>query len=417
MRRILLILILPIQVIFAQEQISLEECYSLARENYPKLKQTEIWSEISALEKENIKTNNLPQLALNAQATYQSDVTGIEIPVPGIDIPTVSKDQYKAYAEFKQTIWDGGISEINQKLEDALLKNNLSQLEVEMYKLNEQVSQAFFTVLLVNKQADVLQAQNTVLEEKLKSIESAIRNGIAEKSAAFVLQAEILKLQQNQIQLYAAKNAACKMLSILTGTDISNETDFNYNANNSPVTNTKNRPELELFSNQSKQLNTQMELLDKTRNPKLFGFGQAGFGKPGLNMLNDEFDAYYLVGVGISWNAFDWKTTLRKKQVLKLQQEMIQTQEETFSQNIQLLLTRQNEEIKKLENIIESDEEMIKLRSEITKAASSKLENETITTSDYVRELQAETISKLNLELHKIQLDEANEKYKLIAGK
>ena len=140
-----------------------------------------------------------------------------------------------------------------------------------------------------------------------------------------------------------------------------------------------------LFDNQTGQLETQMELLDKTRNPKLFGFGQAGYGKPALNMLNNEFDAYYLVGVGVSWNAFDWKNTFRKKQVVQLQQQIVQTQKETFTQNIQILLSQQQEQIGKLEKMLDNDQQMISLRTEITKTAASKLENETSNLSNHMR--------------------------------
>ncbi len=418
MKKILIfLLLLPAQLVFAQNKISLDSCYNWAHQNYPNLKQAEIWQEITSLNQENIKTNYLPKVTLNGQATYQSDVTGINIPLPNISIPTVSKDQYKAFAEFKQTIWDGGISQVNTKLEDAILKSNLSQLEVEMYKLNDQVSQAFFTALVVKKQNAVLAAQKVVLTGKLKSIESGIKNGVLEKSAALSIKAEILNLEQNEIQLDAGNSAAIQMLSILTGQTISKELEFTYNNPDVLANQDLNRPEFQLFANQSGQLKTQMELLDKMRNPKLFGFGQAGYGKPGLNMLSDKFDTYYLVGVGVSWNAFDWKNTFRKKQVVQLQQKMIQTQKETFTQNIQILLSRQKEQIGKLKKMIGNDQKMIAFRTDITKAAASKLENETITSSDYIRELQAETIAKLNFEMHKIQLDEAREKYDLIHGK
>lgn len=417
MKKLLLFLFLPIQMVFGQNEILLTDCYSWARENYPNLKQIELWEQITSLNQENIKTKTLPQVTLNAQITYQSDVTGIKIPIPNVSIPSVSKDQYKTYAEFKQTIWDGGISQVNTKLEDALLKSNLSQLEVEMYKLNTQVSQAFFTALVVKKQSAVLAAQKKVLYEKLKLVESGIKNGILEKSAALSLKAEILNLEQNEVQLEAGNSAAIQMLSILTGKTIPKESELIYNNPVVAANQNLNRPEFQLFTNQTGQLETQMELLDKTRNPKLFGFGQAGYGKPGMNMLNNEFDTYYLVGVGISWNAFDWKNTFRKKQVIQLQQQMIQTQQETFTQNIQILLSQQKEQINKLEKLLNNDQQLISLRTDITKFAASKLENETITVSDFIQELQAETVSKLNNELHKIQLNEAIEKYNLIYGK
>ncbi len=417
MKKIFILLLLPAQMLFAQHNVTLEDCYNQARENYPNLKQSEIWQEITKLKKENIKTSYLPQVTLNGQATYQSDVTKVNISMPGINIPSVSKDQYKAFAEFKQSIWDGGMSEANAKLEDAILQSNLSQVEVELYKLNEQVTQAFFTALAVDKQKEVLAAQKKVLQEKLKSVESGVKNQVIEKSSALALEAEILNLDQNEIQLEAGKKTAFQMLSILTGQSIDENSVLNYNE---PQLNSQNgflRPETELFSAQKTQLEKQNDLLTKSRNPKLFGFGQAGYGRPGLNMLNDKFDTYYLVGVGLSWNAFDWKKTSRQKEMLQMQSQMISQQEETFNQNMNLLLAQQNEQIGKLEKLLDTDSKMVTLRSEIAQTSASKLENETITTSDYIQDAQAETIAKLNSELHKVQLNEAKEKYNLIKGK
>jgi outer membrane protein TolC len=402
---------------FAQTEVPLDSCYIWARENYPNLKQSELWQEISTLKQENLATSYLPKVTLTGKISYQSEVTELPISIAGITIPTVSKDRYNAYAELQQTIWDGGISKSNKTLELAILNSNLSQLEVELYKLNEQVAQAFFTVLIVDQQKAVLQAQLETLNDRLKLLESGIRNGVIEKSAAFVLQAEMLNLEQNRVQLNAAKNASIQMLSILTGTSLDKNANYSYSNTNVIFDTEFLRPELQLFNNQQSQLVTQQGLLSKTRNPKLYGFGQVGYGKPGLNMLLDEFKGYYIFGVGVSWNAFDWKNTTRQKQILQLQQKMIQQHEATFLQNIQLLLAQQKEQISKLETMLKNDDKMVVLRTDITKAAASKLENETITASDYIQELQAETVAKLNLELHKIQLNEAQEKYNIIKGK
>ncbi|NQU52517.1 MAG: TolC family protein [Bacteroidetes bacterium] len=417
MRRLILLLIIPFQSVFGQTKIPLDSCYAWAQENYPNLKQSEVWANINSLNQENIKTNYLPKVTLNGQATYQSDVTGLEIPIPNLSVPKVSKDQYKVYAELRQNIWDGGISDANARLEDAILKSNLSELEVELYRLNQQVAQSFFTVLMVKKQLNVLVEQEKVLFEKLKLVESGVKNGILEKSAGLVLQAEILNIDQNKIQLNAGENASLQMLSILTGkTDIIND-ELVYTESQSGFAQILNRPEIQFFNSQSEQLETNKYLLDKTRNPKLFGFGQAGYGKPALNMLSNSFDAYYLVGLGVSWNAFDWKNTSRKKQVIQHQQEMIQFQKETFTQNIQMLLVQQKEQILKIGKMLENDQKMVSLRTEITKSAASKLENETITASDYIQEMQNETVAKLNYELHKIQLSNAQEKYIIINGR
>ena len=414
---LLLIMLLPTHLVFGQNKTSLDSCYSWARENYPNLNQSETLNKITSLNQENLKTTYLPKVTLNGQATYQSDVTEIEIPIPNISIPTVSKDQYRVFADLRQTIWDGGISEANSQLEEALLKSNLSKLEVELFQLNEQVAQTFFTALVVKKQLNVLVEQKKVLTEKLKLVESGVKNGMLEKSAALVLKAGILNIEQKEIQLDAGRNAAFKMLSILTGQPDLLNTELVYNEPQANFEQLITRPEFQFFSSKSEQLETSKNVLDKTRNPKFFGFGQAGYGKPGLNMLSDNFDAYYLVGLGVSWNAFDWKNTTRRKQIIQHQQEIIQFQKETFTQNIQLLLVQQKEQISKIEKMLGNDQKMVVLRTEITKAAASKLKNEVITASDYIQEMQNETVAKLSYELHKIQLSNAQEKYNIISGK
>ena len=417
MKKILLFFILPIQLVIGQNETSLDSCYNWARTNYPNLKQSESWKNITSLNQENLKTNYYPKVTLNGQASYQSDVIEIDLPLPGVPNPTVPHDQYKIYADLRQTIWDGGISTASSQLEEALLKSNLSELEVELYQLNEQVAQTFFTALVIKEQLNVLSEQKKVLTEKLKLVESGIKNGMLEKSAGLVIKAEILNIEQREIELDAIKNATFKMLTILTGKPNLQNTNLRYNEPRANFEQIINRPEFQFFSSKTDALETSKNVLSKTRNPKLFGFGQAGYGKPGLNMLNPDFDTYYLVGVGVSWNAFDWKNTTRKKQVIGYQQEIIQFQKETFTQNIQLLLTQQKEQILKIEKMLDNDQKMVALRTEITKAAASKLENEVITASDYIQELQNETIAKLNYELHKIQLNNAKEKYNIISGK
>ena len=208
------------------------------------------------------------------------------------------------------------------------------------------------------------------------------------------LEAEILNIEQNELQLESGRKTAFSMLSILTGNNLVSNTKLNYTPAQTVNFEGFQRPEVELFNTQKSQLQSQTELLTKSRNPKLFGFGQAGYGRPGLNMLNDKFDTYYLVGVGLTWNAFDWKKTTRQKQILQLQSQMISQQEETFNQNMELLLAQQNEQISKFEKLLDSDSKMVALRSEIAKTSASKLENETITTSDYIQDVQAETIAQ-----------------------
>jgi outer membrane protein TolC len=150
--------------------------------------------------------------------------------------------------------------------------------------------------------------------------------------------------------------------------------------------------------------------------PKLYAFGQLGYGRPGLNMLNNEFDDFYIVGATLKWNFWDWNKTKREKQVYAIQKSMVTTKRENFTKNLSIDLQNRKAAIQKLEEALKRDADIVTLRSGITQIAQSQLNNGVITTSDYLNELNAETQARINLETHKIQLEQAKVSYLLGMG-
>ena len=65
---------------------------------------------------------------------------------------------------------------------------------------------------------------------------------------------------------------------------------------------------------------------------------------------------------------------------------------------------QQQSEIEKIQSILTSDVEIIRLRENIKKAATSKVDNGTLTVSDLIREINAENQARQLKSLHEIQL-------------
>ncbi|HAH25131.1 MAG TPA: hypothetical protein DCL77_15470 [Prolixibacteraceae bacterium] len=410
-----LLLFVPFHFLMAQT-VTLEQCQQWARENHPVLKQSEIYQQILDLKNENNATSLLPQVTLNGQATYQSDVTKVGISIPNIHIPTASKDQYKVYLDLRQTIWDGGLNKAKQLINETENAGNQQGVEVELYQLKEKVNQFYFNSFLIQQNLSILEKKNGTLTERRKFMESAVKNGMLLSSELDQLLAELLKTDQLVLELKSNRETVLSALAILTGKPVDQLQNIDMTTNPIQGDNQLKRPEMELFAKQTDLLNANSEILKKQRNPKLFGFGQAGYGRPGLNMLNNEFDTYYLVGLGFNWNVLDWKNTSRQRQVLKLQQEIVQTKQETFVRNIDLATDQQNKQISQLTELLKTDQDLIVILERITKVSASKLENGAITTADYIQDLNAETSAKLTVETHKIQLQEAQVKLENIRG-
>jgi len=400
-------LLFQFHLLMAQETATLEQCQTCARENHPVLKQLDLYQQILDLKNENNATSFLPQVSLNGQATYQSAVTKIGLSLPNVKIPSVGKDQYKFYLDFKQTIWDGGLSKAKELINNAENAGNLQQAEVELYQVKEKVNQFFFTSFLIQENLKVLDKKTETLAERRKILESAVNNGMVLSSELDQLLAELIKTQQTVIELNSSKETVLYALSIMTGKTTEQLKTLVLSDGTLLLDKPLKRPEIDLFSKQNELLNANSEILQKQRNPKLFGFGQAGYGKPGLNMLNNQFDTYYLVGLGFSWNVMDWKTTKRQQQILKLQQDMVQTKQESFVRNIDLAADQQTKQIDQISELMKSDQELIVIRERITKTSASKLENGTITMADYIQDLNAETTARLMLETRRIQQKEA----------
>ena len=127
--RLLLITLLLLPVFLqAQQKLSLTQAYQLAQQNYPLVKQRDLLKQTTGINIDNLSKGFLPQLSVSGQATYQSDVTQVTIPVPGISITPPSKDQYKIIAEANQLIYDGGIIKDQKNIQ--LLNDKAEQQKI-----------------------------------------------------------------------------------------------------------------------------------------------------------------------------------------------------------------------------------------------------------------------------------------------
>lgn len=415
---VILFLIIANSSLFAQEvKVGLQECYDNMLSTYPIAEQVDIHQQTSDLNVNNIKSAWLPNAEFKAQATYQSDVIEFDLDIPfEVDLPKASNDQYKATIDINQMIYDWGRIKSARELENASLIVNQQNTKVELNKIKEQINKFYFAVLILQKNEDLLHVMLKDLEAKKSSVQSAVDNGILLSSDLSALKAEIIKLNQSIKEVQNQRSATIDVLSEITGMDLSMETEFEI-----PDFTIENktelvRPELTLFDYQKQKLDASSKLISKQNRPSVYAFTQLGYGKPGLNMMQDEFDSYYLAGIGVSWKFWDWNKTKRKKQIINLNKDLVTTQQNSFTTQVEMALKNEKAKITIYEEALESDKEIISLREEVSESARSRLDHGVITSTDYITEISKETQAKLNYETHKIQLVQAKVNYLYIKG-
>lgn len=385
------------------QSLTLAEARVLAAENYPMVKQRDLINRSTGYSIEQANTGYLPQININGQATYQSAVTEIPIQIPGMDVPALSKDQYKLYAEVNQNLYDGGATKLQKQAIEANADLEQQALQVELYKINERVNQLFFGILLVNAQL----AQNGLLKRDiqagLEKAWAAIANGAALKSSGNLLEAELLSAEQQATELQTTRKAYLYMLGLFIDQPLDERTVLKRPAPQS-VSSSVSRPELRWYAQQQNGIDVACKLLAAKNRPKLGLFLQAGAGRPALNMLSNNFEAYYYGGVRLTIPISGLYTLKKERALLDIRKAAIDVQKETFLFNTDLSLQQQNTEAAKYQQLLVTDDEIIALRTSIKEAALAQLENGVINTADYLREVNAEDHAKLAKIRHEIQL-------------
>lgn len=399
----------------AQSRLTIEACYALARQQYPATRQLGLIQQSRQYAVENAAKGYLPQLTVSGQASYQSDVTQIPVSIPGMNIQPLDKDQYRVYAEVNQTIYDNGVIKQQQKILEANAKADEQRTETELYKLKERINQLYFGVLVIDAQLQQTATLKKDLDAGIQKATAAINNGTAFKSSRDVLQAEVLKTDQKIIEWQASRKAYITMLGLFIGRTLDEGTILQQ-PQQQLINEQINRPELSVFSYQNNALSSQKKLLEAKTLPRFGLFVQGGYGKPGLNMLRNDFTGYYIAGLRLNWSLSSFYTLKKEKKILDISRDNLDVQREIFLFNTRLSLQQQDAEMDKMQQLISTDHEIIQLRNSIKHAAAAQLENGVITTNDYLREVNAEDQARQNMLLHEIQLLMAQYNHQVTSG-
>lgn len=307
--------------------------------------------------------------------------------------------------ELQQKIWDGGGIRMQKKQTIAEAEVEKEKLNVDMYALNDRVNDLYFGILLLDEQIK----QNTLLQDELernyRQITAYVENGIANQADLDAVKVEQLNTKQKRVDLVSSRAAYLKMLSLLVGEALSPETVLEKPVPQSTVSAVSEirRPELALFDAQGAGLQVQEKALNVRHLPQFGLFVQGAYGNPGLDMLKNEFSPYYMAGVRLSWNFGSLYTLKNDRRVIEKKRQQLDNNRDIFLFNTRLEMTQQDQVIHSLEKQMRDDDEIIRLRTNIRKAAEAKVANGTLTVTEMLRELTNESLARQSKAMHEIQ--------------
>ncbi len=412
--RAVMLLLLPF-TIHAQKTITIEQCYTHGKQNYPLVKQHALIEKSGEYSVSNAAKGYLPQVTFSGQASYQSDVTEIPISLPGLNIPTPSKDQYKIYGEADQTIFDGGTVKYKKQSQQASSAVQQQNLEISLYAVKDRINQLYFGILLIDEQLKQNTLQQADIQNGIDKTQSLITNGTAFRSSVDELKASMLKNDQSRIELQSNRKAYLDMLALFINQPLDENTVLE-KPQPKLLGDSIYRPELALYDYQRNISSVQDKMLQANTMPKLQAFAQGGYGKPGLNLLKTGFSFYYIAGLKLNWSLGNLYTYKNDKRIADINRSDIDIQKETFLFNTHVTLKQQSAEATKYAALVNKDNDIIALRVSVKTAAAAQLANGVITSHDYITQVDAEGQARQSLILHQVQLLQAQYNYQTTSG-
>ena len=390
---------------------TLEECQQAAEKNYPLIKQYGLIAKTTQLTVKNIQKGWLPQLTASAQATYQSAVTAWPESMQtmyqqmGLNMKGLRKDQYKISVDLQQTIYDGGAISSQRNIAQQEGKVQEVQTETNLYQVRRRVNEMYFSLLLLNEQIQLNEDVKALLQSSEKKLSAMVKGGTAATSDLDNVRAERLSVEQQNENLKQQKLMLQRMLSVFCGFEVNNTQKPKPIQIASLV---NKRPEMRLYNSQLELTEAKEKALDTQLRPKLGLFAQGFYGYPGLNMFEDMMNRKWslngIVGVKLSWNVSALYTHKNDKAKLNAQREMIENAREVFLFNNKLEEIQQSENISRYQTMMKSDDEIIVLRTNVRKAAESKLTHGIIDVISLLREINNENAAKTQQSIHEIDM-------------
>ena len=394
----------------AQAQ-TLEECQQAAEKNYPVIKQYGLIAQTTELAVKNIQKGWLPQITASAQATYQSDVVSWPENMQrmyqqmGLDMKGLTKDQYKIGVDLQQIIYDGGAIGSQRSIARQEGKVQEAQTEANLYQVRKRVNEMYFSLLLLDEQIRLNDDVKALLLSSEKKLAAMVKGGTAATSDFDNVKAERLSVAQQNESLKSQRQMLQRMLSVFCGIEVSNPEKP---AAVETSASASNRPEIRLFDNQLKLAEVQEKALNTKLRPTLGLYAQGYYGYPGLNMFEDMISRKWslngIVGIKLSWNVGALYTHKNDKAKLKAQRELIENAREVFLFNNNMEQIQQTENVSRYRTMMQGDDEIIALRTNVRKAAESKLAHGIIDVNSLLREINNENAAKTQQAIHEIDM-------------
>jgi outer membrane protein TolC len=356
----------------------------------PRTRELQLYESQTALRLRTLDAERLPSVTLLGQAQYQSDVPTAPFTLDGRPIFAPPKDTYDASFRVDQRLFDP-TRDPRLAVEQAQLAESQARVRATLFGVRQQVNDAFFAAALLQEQLKELGATLADLDARLRETTARVREGAALPGDTAAVEATLLERRQDDARLRANRRAALARLGSLTGRAVTEDDELALPQLETAVVEARRsldslraRPEYEQFERTRDRLARQQQTAGAMERPQIGAFARAGYGKPGLNFISDRFESYGLAGIQIQWKAWTWGAANREREVLAIQQQIVDADQAAFTKSIREAILSDLATIDRLQETLALDDRIITLRVEVDRSTKARFDERVVTASEYL---------------------------------
>ena len=395
---------------YAQNELKLEDCIKISKENYPLIASFDLIEKTKSYSLDNVKKNYYPKFSATLIGGF---INGL----PSTNNNNDTKTELIGLAQLDQVIWDGGITKNKKKLIEAENEVKISQLNNQLYLLEQKVSDIFFGLLLIDLKIEALQTYKTKIKAQKKQVSSGIKNGLLPASDLTEIQIAELNIEKKEVALQSHRETFSSILGLYMNQDLKNATlvvpEYTFTEN----TNSFNRPEYKTLNSRIAALDAQENLQQSSLTPKIGIKGIALGFSPEIGIGPASTDAILFGGLSLAWNIDALYKNKTNKEIIAINKEQIQVEKNQLDFNLSIAERMERRNVYTYQKQVDLSKQSLNLQQKLFKSYQSQYNQGIITIAELIRKLEDLKTAQIEVSTQKISFYKAIFNYNYITGK
>lgn len=314
-----------------QETWTLEQCVNAARKNSFALESRRAVMAGAEAAMRASDASRWPTLGLSGAYSYTSETQKLEFasPIPGFVMPSVEfgdGNVYDAAIIARAPLFAGGALGQRARADAAAYRSTQQDFFADSLRLLWNVRRAYFQALGAEARAQTARQALARMERHVREISAAISAGWQSEEARIAAAAALRQIESARIAAEAQASVERLKLGSLVGAperEIFPDGDLDARATEIPLTTEspiEARAEMLALQSRIEQSGHLTHAARGSLLPSLSAMAAYHYGKPGVNVVENEWMDYYVVGLNASWTLWDWNA--RKYQVKQTRAQM-----------------------------------------------------------------------------------------------